>query len=236
MRRSRMHGLADLARGSAGRMLLLLGAIWSTLSLVRCEPHPCPRVEAPRPQPCPSTPPPSSVEPGSWIAPNESTVPHKFWRTRFHAGTTTCIADVGCPFQPAAVPPCPPTAETEDWRNAPDGSTVILRGRLQAAPGGQTQAKCGEDDPCCNTQFGGLFLRVGTAPVALLDEPDRVDFACDGDITMLCCGFDSVGSEVLVRGTIGRMKTVPRGGSDGNTVLVTLLPTALCRVELDHER
>ena len=235
MRRSRVHGLADLARGSTGRMLLLLGAIWSTLSLVRCEPHPCPRVAAPRPQPCPSTPPPSRVEPGSWIAPNESTVPSRLWRLDLQKGTT-CLADVGCPFEPAAIPSCPPTAETDDWQNAPDGSTVILRGRLQAAPGGQTQAKCGEDDPCCNTQFGGLFLRVGSAPVALLDEPDRVDFACDGDITMLCCGFDSVGSEVLVRGTIGRMKTVPRRGSDGNTVLVTLLPTALCRVELDHER
>jgi hypothetical protein len=213
MRRSRVHGLADLARGSTGRMLLLLGAIWSTLSLVRCEPHPCPRV----------------------AAPHESTVPSRLWRLDLQKGTT-CLADVGCPFEPAAIPSCPPTAETDDWQNAPDGSTVILRGRLQAAPGGQTQAKCGEDDPCCNTQFGGLFLRVGSAPVALLDEPDRVDFACDGDITMLCCGFDSVGSEVLVRGTIGRMKTVPRRGSDGNTVLVTLLPTALCRVDLDHER
>jgi hypothetical protein len=112
---------------------------------------------------------------------------------------------------------------------------VVLRGSLQAVPGGQTQAKCGKNDPCCNTQFGALTLYVGSAPV-LLQAPDPVDFACDGDITMLCCGFDSVGSEILVRGTIGRTKTVPRRGSDGNTVLVTLLPTALCRVELDHER
>jgi hypothetical protein len=239
MRRRGVRGLVDFGRRkgrSLGREFLLLGAIWSTLLLVGCEPHPCPRVAAPRPQPCPSTMPPPPAASRSWIVASESTVPSKDWRIRSHAGTTACLADVGCPFQPAAIPVCPPTTETDNWQSAPDGSTVILRGRLQAIPGPETQEKCGEANPCCNTVFGRLILRVGSLAVALFDAPGRVDFVCDGDITMLCCGFDSVGSEVLVRGTIERGPTEPRRGSDGNTVLTTVVPSALCRVESDQER
>lgn len=127
--------------------------------------------------------------------------------------TPRCLSVVGCPFTPALIPSCAPTARGTSFTSPTEltnaiGSRLTLRGSLQTFAR-STLVDCGER--CCNGASGAVALVAGTprdeASSILLVDPDRPSaFQCQGDESKVCCGVEDA-RDVLVQGTLVRDQT-----------------------------
>jgi len=126
-----------------------------------------------------------------------------------------CLIDHGCPFEPAALPPCPlgldPLDVTGVLARAPElsGQSVLVRGRLRART---LITLTGCEFQCCNSAGGPIVLsplesseREMAPSLLLADEANSHAFFCGGDDSWMCCTF-APNVEVLV---YGRIEPIP---------------------------
>jgi len=115
-----------------------------------------------------------------------------------------CVIDVGCPYEPMALPPCPTGLRARDvatlMRTADRevGARVLVRGRLEESST-QTLRECG--DACCNTAGGAMRL---DEVVTLHDDRYPKAFRCAGDDSWVCCPVEA-NIDVAVMGTLKSM-------------------------------
>jgi len=129
--------------------------------------------------------------------------------------TKGCLRERGCsPPQPqprqceAATTAIP----VEQVLKAPDpllGRQVALRGALQVGGTLMTLMMCGREMPCCNQSSAELAIRaLGEKSldrmVVLENEQAPRQFSCTGDDSMVCCGLDARGQEVIASGLLTR--------------------------------
>jgi len=215
-----------------------LGALFRTsAAATACLAAGCSSARAPLPGPCtgPSPAPSATAEKtssGGWVSGRDTAEPAKDWRFRWDWESSRCLLDHGCPFAPTAIPDCPDVDLTTDWEHKV-GETVSLRGRLEAAPGFTTQKACNVGDVCCNTTYGGMMIRVGQFGIMLKDQDNPQAFACEGDSSMICCGFDSIGSEVVMQGQLARIEALElRAGGLAPNGGFLLRDVKVCRVPI----
>jgi len=129
--------------------------------------------------------------------------------------TQRCLHERGCsPPQPqprqceAATTAIP----VEQVLTAPDrllGRQVALRGALQVGGTLKTLMNCGREMPCCNESsaalaIGALGEKFVGRMVILENEQAPRQFSCAGDDSMVCCGLDARGQEVIASGRLTR--------------------------------
>ncbi len=119
-----------------------------------------------------------------------------------------CLRDVGCPFKPVAIARCPAPIRTltvaEALRRPASTEKIFVRGRLHA-DSVVTLLACSERT-CCNTSGGELALSEDVDAM-LHGEALRFSsstrpraFACAGDDSAECCGFEP--GEVIALGEV----------------------------------
>jgi hypothetical protein len=121
-----------------------------------------------------------------------------------------CLKDVGCPFQPVALPACEPGLAAVILSDlsilkTSVGRRMALRGFLRANPR-VTLADCGKE--CCNFGGGHIALTDATTRghveergVRLMDDAAPRAFDCVGDESASCCGFP-LEQEVVAEGRL----------------------------------
>lgn len=202
-------------------------AMACTQAAPRLSPAPCP-------QPSTSVTQPRVEREQQWARAEDSTEPEREWHYQWysdHGGA--CLVDLGCPFEGARIPDCVGQHPLVTPGQDVVGQIIAVRGRLEIGWGGRvTQMKCPRYSPCCNTQEAGIGLRVGNQKINL-EAPERPRaFRCDGDTMQGCCGFDSIGSEVIVEGRLKSIIGVPRQRSaeePPKAIFYSLENPRLCR-------
>jgi hypothetical protein len=115
-----------------------------------------------------------------------------------------CLVETGCLSQPLALPNCSSVPVDGGPTDARVGQRVVLEGYLQIEEWAQTAAQCPDDEPCCNGHTARLVLTTQGGPVWLMDARRPRAFSCQGDRSLACCAFDSLGSRVKARGVLAR--------------------------------
>ncbi len=123
-----------------------------------------------------------------------------------------CWKDVGCPFEPAAIAPCPmpidalTVAEAQRVAERPHlVAPKLFVKAIFAASRTMTMLECGQPASCCNRGGGSFALSDSVAAmnernVMFLSSRNRGAFSCGGDDSTTCCGFQS--ADVIAFGRV----------------------------------
>jgi hypothetical protein len=147
------------------------------------------------------------IDLASWLDASESPA------QRITVRAPQCIADLGCPFKPIDVPPCPPGQTfidiTAENLKANDGLTTVVRGTIWD----EAMVRAYDCEPrCCRGKdpprrlvLSRLFGLEGTVDrsrrLKLFDARFPATFACQADESAVCCDLP-LEINVLVYGTI----------------------------------
>ncbi|MFH0902740.1 MAG: hypothetical protein V2A73_19080 [Pseudomonadota bacterium] len=124
---------------------------------------------------------------------------------RRRGGCPVPAAAGSCLAQTEVLPFTAVLAEADKWL----GQMISVRGPLRQTTSFCTTEVCAKGE-CCNTCEAALALSDGDvssplgAPGAILlvNDGDSVRYSCRGDDSLVCCGIDARGQEVIAVGIL----------------------------------